>query len=124
MDGTFFCFTLEDTRREIKIPGKTRIPAGEYAIGLRTEGAMLVGYKQRFGIKHRGMIWVRDVNGFEFVYLHVGNSADDTQGCILVGDGATREPQTLVDSASAYRRLYPAIYHALDNGEPVTLRVS
>src|SRR5690606_26679942 len=32
-DGKFFCYTLEDTFRETKITGKTRIPKGTYRLG-------------------------------------------------------------------------------------------
>lgn len=32
INNKFFCYTLEDKIREIKIPGQTAIPAGEYEI--------------------------------------------------------------------------------------------
>ena len=35
---TFLCYTLEDEQRDVKVWGETRIPAGTYKLGLRTEG--------------------------------------------------------------------------------------
>lgn len=124
LDGVFFCFTLEDTAREVKVHGETRIPAGRYTIGLRDCGGMLEKYKAKFGDSHRGMLWVKDVPGFEYVYIHIGNTQADTQGCILLGNGATINPPQLMDSTSAYKGLYPLVYAAISSGEAVTLEVS
>jgi hypothetical protein len=70
---------------------------------------------------HRGMIWVRDVPGFEFILLHVGNDAEDTEGCPLVGDQVKRG--FVGQSAAAYRRIYPPIAKALVDNGAVTLEV-
>ena len=123
VDETFFCFTLEDTFREVKVKGKTRIPSGRYKIELRKEGGMLEKYKQKFGEDHKGMLWLRNVTDFEFVYLHVGNSDADTEGCILLGEGCTRKPPSLSDSTMAYKRLYPMVYQAIEKGGEVLIEV-
>lgn len=122
----FLCWTLEDERRRDKVPGETRIPAGTYDLSLRNEGGQTLRYAERFGDFHRGMIHLRDVPGFEFVHIHVGNDDDDTDGCILVGDGVHQnvtEPGRLVGSTAAYKRIYPAIAARLEAGEKVTLAV-
>ncbi len=111
----FFCYSLEDQFNEPKVPGETRIPAGRYEIKLRNEGGMVTRYKKRFDW-HQGMLWLQDVPGFRFIYLHVGNKDDDSEGCILVGDGQVQnvtERGQVTSSVAAYRRLYEVITEAL-----------
>jgi len=76
IDGVFEAFTLEDTYHAIKVPGETRIPAGKYDIKLRTEGGLHNKYKAKFGSMHKGMLWLQNVPGFEWVYIHIGNDAN------------------------------------------------
>jgi hypothetical protein len=121
VDGRFACFTLEDQAQEFKIPGETRIPAGEYGISLRSQGGMSPKYASKFP-DHRGMLWLRNVPGFEYIYIHVGVDDDDTAGCILVGDTA-HSGGTLESSTVAYRRIYGQISNAILAGEPVTIEV-
>lgn len=121
----FLCYVLEDQFNEPKIKGETRIPPGRYEINYRDEGGMIVRYKQRFAW-HRGMLWLRHVPGFQFVYIHVGNKDDDTDGCLLVGDGQrsnVTERGTIQTSVAAYRRLYDKIAASLDAGDEVWITV-
>lgn len=113
---TFLCYTLEDQYNEPKVPGETRIPAGRYEIKLRTEGGMHKRYMERFHPWHGGMLWLQDVPGFTFIYIHVGNKDDDSEGCILVGDGQISnvvERGQVTSSVVAYRRLYELIHAAI-----------
>lgn len=121
----FECYTLEDQANEPKVPGETRIPKGRYRIKERNAGGMIVRYKRRFPW-HRGMLWLQDVPGFEWVYIHVGNKDDDTDGCILVGDGQVSNRVDLgqiTSSVVAYRRLYSKVIAWLDAGDEVYIRV-
>lgn len=108
-------YTLEDRYREgPKVPGETRIPAGTYRVTLRTEGGFHDRYSRRFPELHRGMLWLRDVPGFEWILVHCGNTDEDTRGCILVGVApafAGGEFQVL-SSTKAYRDVYPALAEA------------
>ena len=110
----FGCFSLEDIPREPKIPGKTRIPAGTYKLALRTEGALAKKYLTRYSW-HKGMLWLQDVPNFEWVYLHIGNSHLDTEGCILVGNSAnlSARPANIMDSTQAYIALYHKVITAM-----------
>ena len=116
VDGAFECFGLEDAYHALKIPGQTRIPAGTYRVTLRDEGGMTRKYANRFPRIHRGMLWLRDVPGFDWVYFHVGNRHEDTEGCILVADGADARPGNMhvPYSTGAYERLYAAVAEAAD----------
>ncbi len=121
----FRCFTMEDQPNEPKIPGETRIPAGRYRIGCREEGGMHSRYSKKFPW-HTGMLWLRDVPGFTFVYIHYGNYHDDTDGCILVGDGAQSnisEDGMVMSSIAAYTRLAQEIYAAMDAGEEIWITI-
>ncbi len=121
----FRCFTLEDQPNEPKIPGETRIPAGYYRIKLREDSPMARRYANRFPW-HRGMLWLQNVPDFTYVYIHVGNDDDDTEGCILVGDGAQSnrdEDGMVTSSVRAYRRLYREVINAINVGEPVWLKI-
>lgn len=121
----FLCYVLEDQFNEPKIPGETRIPPGKYQILLRDEGGMVKRYKKRFSW-HRGMLWLQMVPGFTYIYMHVGNKDDDTDGCLLVGDGQVSnvtEQGMVTTSVAAYRRLYEKIVAELDAGEEVWITV-
>jgi len=112
----FLCYVLEDQFNEPKIKGETRIPPGRYEIKLRNEGGMIKRYQKRFDW-HKGMLWLQDVPGFEWVYMHVGNKDDDTDGCLLLGDGQISnvlERGQVTSSVAAYRRLYQSIVTALE----------
>jgi hypothetical protein len=112
----FLCYVLEDQFNEPKIPGETRIPPGRYQILERNEGGMIQRYKKRFPW-HKGMLWLQDVPGFTYVYIHVGNDDDDTEGCLLVGDGQSTnvgDNGMVTQSVNAYRRLYNRIITALE----------
>ena len=120
----FLCFTLEDEFREVKISGETRIPAGTYNITLRTEGGFNQRYDDKFGTDfNKGMLWVRDVPGFEYILIHTGNTDDNTEGCLLVGDTQTQNITKngfIGASTDAYKRIYTPIADVLvDGGEVI-----
>ena len=123
INDVFECFTLEDTFNEPKIYGKTRIPEGSYEITLRREGGMVQKYDARYD-GHDGMLWLRDVDNFEYVYIHVGNDEEDTDGCLLVGRGcSTSGKQTINGSVLAYSALYPKVHREIQAGRPVNIEV-
>ena len=125
-DGKVFrCFTLEDEYREVKVPGETRIPAGKYEIKLRTVGGMHSRYSKRFDW-HRGMLWLQDVPGFKWIYIHPGNKHEHTEGCILTGDGAHSnliDDGSVSNSVAAYERIYKEIVSMLDSDRQVFLEI-
>ena len=119
IDGIFECYTLEDEYRENKVFGETRIPSGKYEITLRKEGGFHDRYLKRFPVFHVGMLWVRNVPGFEYILIHCGNTDKDTNGCLLLGEKI--DGWTLLNSTSAYEKAYKQIAAALLNKEKVII---
>ena len=122
-NGKFEAFSLEDTFNEPKIYGNTRIPDGTYNIKLRNDGRLNEKYSDRYGVDHKGMLWLQNVENFEWVYIHVGNTHRDTDGCILVGLSCDSSNGTIGNSRTAYEKLYNKVASAILNGEQVTIQV-
>lgn len=129
LDGRFLCYTLEDEYRTQKVYGETRIPAGTYRLALRREGRLFHKYSKRFHENHP-MLWLQDVPGFRWIYIHIGNTERDTEGCILVGKGYRLEGDryVLVQSTIAYKQIYYPIRDAVElsevGGEPVWITIA
>ncbi len=118
VDNAFQCYGLEDEARAVKVPGETRIPAGQYRVTLRTWGGFHERYSKdrRFRTIHEGMLWVRDVPQFEDILIHCGNTHRDTAGCLLVGMGRDETSMTLSNSTQAYIDLYRKVLPAAKAG--------
>jgi hypothetical protein len=121
----FLCYTLEDEHRDEKVAGETRIPAGEYKLSFRRVGGFHKKYDSRFPTIHKGMLWVRDVPGFEYILIHCGNTDEHTSGCLLLGDtqenNQVKKNGWVGHSTRAYFRVYPYIAAALERKELVTI---
>ena len=108
------CYTLEDYVRPTgaaKVFGQTAIPAGTYGV--------IVTHSPHFG---RDLPLLVNVPGFEGVRIHPGNTAADTEGCILVG--LDRAAMAIGRSRMAFEALFPKIVQALARGELVSIEVS
>lgn len=127
VDSRHQCFTVEDEPRAVKLRGETRIPAGTYQIKLRAEGGFHQRALTKYGAQwHRGMLWLQDVPGFQWILIHTGNTEKDTDGCIIVGSGRAtngRGGGSVTGSAVAYQALYPKVRDALLAGEIVTITI-
>jgi hypothetical protein len=124
IDGIFQCYTIEDQYQEVKVKSETRIPEGSYKIVLRQEGGMTEKYAKRFPEIHKGMLWVTNVPGFEYILIHMGNSEKDSAGCLLVVDSIVNNKLNEGGGAlsqSAYLRVYKKALVALEAREPVTI---
>ncbi len=112
IDGARECFTLEDAVRPgPKIPGRTAIPAGTYDL--------TIDMSARF---KRPMPRLLNVPGFTGSRIHPGNDDADTEGCILVGENWKED--ALLDSRSAFHKLFLKLQAALAAGEAVQISIS
>jgi len=122
VNNKFECYTLEDEARTVKVYGETCIPDGTYDIELRTVGGFNTKYLNKFGGEfHKGMLWIKDVPNFEYILIHIGNTDEDTAGCLLVGSTADKDKGFIGASTGAYKALYPKVRAALYNNEKVTI---
>lgn len=119
IDDKFECFGLEDEYREEKVAAKTRVPAGIYKIGVRTVGGFHNRYKNKFSSIHQGMLEIVEVPGFKYILIHVGNTHENTEGCLLVGVGANSrsEDMSIQSSVEAYKKLYVNVIESAMNGD-------
>ncbi len=116
IDGQFECFSLEDTFRMNKVAGKSRIPAGVYPLVLREAGGMHNRYKKRFPRFHKGMLWIKNIPNFKFVYFHIGNRHQNTKGCVLTANMALKNG-TVLQSTDAYTEFYKKVCDGVINGK-------
>ena len=105
VDGKYFCDVLEDVDRgldssmteseilEKKVKGETAIPTGHYVINIT--------YSPKY---KRMMPLLIDVKGFSGIRIHSGNTAKDTEGCLLVGKN--KQVGKVLESRDTYQRLF------------------
>ena len=117
--GSFFCNTLEPTWRDYehgayKIKGKSAIPEGRYAV--------VISYSPKFQKWLPLLLGGPEFNKrWQGIRIHAGNSAKDTQGCILVGDN--RIKGQVLDSNLWLHRLKRRITEAKARGEAIWLTI-
>ena len=124
INGLYFCDTLEDTDRglresmtedeiaALKVKGATAIPTGTYRIDMQTRSP-------RFG---RVLPRLVSVKGYAGVLIHSGNTADDTEGCILVGEN--RERGKVLNSRATLEHLLVFLREAQAEGEEIELTIT
>ena len=108
LNGEYFCDTLEDAIRPVKIPNETAIPAGTYKVE--------VTYSPRF---KRNLPLLIDVPNYTGIRIHNGSNKDHTSGCILVGFNTSKG--ILSDS----RKISDQLTNLLKSlSEPVEIEIS
>lgn len=105
IENDFECYCIEDTDRgltqdmtpleisALKIHGKTAIPYGRYQIGIT--------FSNRF---KKPLPLIMNVTGFEGIRIHPGNTAADTEGCLL--PGITYDTDRVNSSREAFYELF------------------
>lgn len=119
-------FTLEDEYREDKVSGETRIPAGFYKLGIRKEETPLtLKYRKRYAW-FKNHIEILNVPNFKGVYIHIGNTDVDTDGCVLLGDAVDNNSiggGTITNSTVCFQRFYSIVFDHLNGGGVATLEI-
>lgn len=119
VDGKTECFICEDEVRgpaAVKIHGKTAIPAGTYGL--------IVDRSNRFSAlagKDVFLPLLLNVPGFAGVRIHPGNTAADTEGCLLPGLTVGPAGNSVQSSRIAFSLLFAKINAALARHETVKI---
>ena len=132
INGVYECDTLEDQDRGLtsqmsleeikakKVYGVTAIPTGTYSINMTTVSPK---FKDRAWAKpYKGMLpRLENVKGYEGVLIHVGNKAEDTLGCILVGENKVKGQ--VINSTATFYELMTVLLKAQSAGEVIELTI-
>lgn len=110
-NGVFVCDTLEDQERPVKIYGATAIRTGVYKV--------IINMSNRF---RRRMPLLLNVPNFEGIRIHAGNTAKDTEGCILVGTYLAEG--YIKDSRIAFNKLMHLLEAAQKRGDVITIEIT
>lgn len=122
VDDTYFCDTLEDADRgladtmeideilENKLKGITAIPTGKYDV--------ILSFSPRF---KRVLPLLLNVKGFEGIRIHSGNTAEDTEGCLLVGEN--KEKGKVLNSRATFEKLMSILLSCEKRKEQVTITI-
>jgi hypothetical protein len=117
--GTFLCDTLELPVID-GLPGSA-IPPGTFLIKL-LPSPKFESSGDPWVLQYAGAIpHVLGIPNRSDILIHWGNSATDTEGCILVGD--TEASDFIGESRKAFSELWPLLRAAQDAGETIVLTV-
>ena len=123
INGKYFSDALEDPDRgltdsmsleeikKIKVKGNTCIPYGTYNV--------TITYSPRF---KKNLPLINNVNGFDGIRIHSGNTPQDTEGCLLLG--FNRVKGQVVDSRVTVSKFITQMQQALNKGEKVTITIT
>lgn len=122
LNGEYFCDTLEDTDRGLnstmsldeilakKRKGITAIPTGKYDV--------ILTFSPRF---KRILPLLLSVKGYEGVRVHAGNTAEDTEGCLLVGEN--KEKGKVVNSRATLEKLMSVLLECEKRKEKISITI-
>ena len=104
IDNKFECYVIEDVERQEKVFGKTAIPKGTYEV--------VITMSNRF---KKPLPLLLNVPNYEGVRIHTGNTALDTEGCLILGK--TRAIDFVGQSRDAMKSFMPKLESALKVGK-------
>lgn len=123
VDGSYFCDTIEDKDRGLqqqlplsvnvakKKKGVTAIPIGRYRITLAVKSQRF-SQKKQYAACNGYLPRLVNVPAFDGVLIHIGNTANDTEGCILVGKNT--QVGKVLESTQTFWKLYSLLQDAKD----------
>lgn len=116
IDDVYFCDVLEDADRGLKqsmsikeisnkkIKGKTAIPTGTYEV--------VITYSNRF---KRQLPLLLNVKGYSGIRIHSGNTPEDTEGCLLVGQN--KVVGKVINSKDTFNKLFKILQERSGKGK-------
>lgn len=114
INGVFECFTLEDKDRKLeaggqKVYAKTAIPRGKYNV--------INSFSNRF---QKYLPEIQNVPQFAGIRIHPGNTADHSEGCVLLG--TTKAKDFIGNSKVAFAAFFKKI-QAVEKKEKITIEI-
>ncbi len=109
------CDTLEDRVRPEgeKVYGKTAIPEGTYEVKLT--------HSPRF---KRILPEILNVPNFSGIRIHSLNKAEESEGCIGVGEWNGKDTNWISNSRKAFNKLFAILQEASDRGKKITITIN
>lgn len=126
VDEQYICDCIEDKDRglkqsmtleqinKLKVFGQTAIPTGEYKVTLNVispKYSKSTWYKQN--ANGARVPRILNVKGFDGVLIHTGNTAADSQGCIIVG--VNDKVGMVSKSKETFKKLYQILQSSKDD---------
>lgn len=134
IDGKYFCDTIEDKDRgltqetpidkieKIKVPSQTAIPTGTYEI---TMNVISPRFSKRSFYRQRcnggRLPRLLNVPCFDGILIHIGNTAKDSSGCLLVGKNT--QVGKVLNSTNTFLKLYSLLDTASRKGDKITITI-
>ena len=124
IDGKYFCDTLEDKDRGLrqdmpvaviratKRKGITAIPTGRYRVTLAVQSPKF-SKRAIYQFCNGYLPRLINVPGYDGVLIHIGNTARDMEGCLLVGRNT--QVGKVLDSRKTFIELYDRLLGAKDD---------
>ena len=132
IDGAYFCDTCEDRDRGLrqdlpvsvnqvkKIRGQTAIPVGRYRVSLGVKSPKY-SKKKQYAACNGYLPRLINVPAFDGILIHIGNTAADSEGCILVG--RNKKVGMVLESTTTFWQLYDRLQTADRKGETIYITV-
>lgn len=132
IDSKYFCDTIEDKDRglnssmsveEIKSKKQyavTAIPTGTYDITLNVVSPKFKSNK-KYTFCGGKLPRLLNVKGYDGVLIHIGNTAQDSAGCILVGQN--KVVGKVINSTDTFQKLYKVLDQARQKGEKISIEI-
>ena len=133
VDGSYICDTLEDTDRmldssmsldqiaKIKVKGMTAIPTGRYKVLMNIVSPKYSKSKYYMNICKGRVPRLDNVPGYSGVLIHVGNTAADTEGCLLLGYNKVKGQ--VLNSKVAFEKVYNKLSIAKSIGQTIYIDI-
>lgn len=115
VNDKYLCDTLEDRVRPEgeKVYGKTAIPEGTYEVKLT--------HSPRF---KKILPEILNVPNFSGIRIHSLNKAEESEGCIGVGEWNGKDTNWISNSRKAFNKLFAILQEASDRGEKITITIN
>lgn len=132
VDGEYVCDTLEDKDRGltanmsvaqicgVKVHGETAIPTGRYLVDMKTVSPRF-GSRPQYQFCKGRLPRLCNIPGYQGVLIHIGNTAKDTDGCILVGEN--KAAGQVLNSTATFRKVYAKLKAADERGERILITI-